>query len=230
VTVSVVIPWRAGCPHRERALGWVLDRYAQVHPDWQVVTGVHDDGPWCKAAAVADGLDRADGDVLVVADADVWSENLADAVAHLDTAPWVIPHLHVRRLTEEASSDVYAGNPFDTKAPLARRKYRGRAGGGIVVLSAELYDECPLDMRFRNWGQEDDSWALALTAIAGRPWRASTDLWHLWHPPAARQSNSVGSTEGQALFRRYQGAQRKPARMRALVEEGRTWTSVDSST
>jgi len=35
---------------------------------------VHDVGPWCKAEAVADALRQADEDMLVIADADVWTD------------------------------------------------------------------------------------------------------------------------------------------------------------
>ena len=92
---SVVIPWRPGCPYRERALVWVLDRWAERFPTFDVVLGVHEDGPWCKAAAVADGLSKvADGE-LIIADADVWPirpEAVADAVSALSGHGWAIPH------------------------------------------------------------------------------------------------------------------------------------------
>ena len=68
---SVVIPWRSGCPYRERALAWVLGRWAERFPTFDVVLGVHDDGPWCKAAAVADGLSKVADGALILADADV---------------------------------------------------------------------------------------------------------------------------------------------------------------
>ncbi|HOY82023.1 MAG TPA: hypothetical protein PLB92_07780, partial [Rhodoglobus sp.] len=69
---SVVIPWRSGCPYRQRALVWVLGRWAERFPTFDVVLGVHDDGPWCKAAAVADGLSKVADGALILADADVW--------------------------------------------------------------------------------------------------------------------------------------------------------------
>lgn len=225
MTVSVVIPWRGGDPQRERVWAWLVERWAAVHPGWQVVLGEHDDGgPWRKAAAVADGLAVADGELLVVADADVWADDLEDAVAQLDEHPWVVPHHHVKRLSSAGTDQVLAGGRW-VEAPLEHRGcYVGHEGGGIVVLRRDLYEEVPLDPRFAGWGQEDDSWALALRTIAGRPWRGGTDLWHLWHPPQPRLERKVGSMESQRLWLRYRhhAERRDVAAMRALIEEGRT--------
>ena len=69
---SVVIPWRdSGDPHRAAALAWVLGWWQRTHPDWPVVLGEAGDGPWVKAAAVADGISRCPDGVVVIADADV---------------------------------------------------------------------------------------------------------------------------------------------------------------
>jgi hypothetical protein len=91
----------------------------------------------------------------------------------------------------------------------------------MVVLSRESYAKVPLDPRFKGWGQEDESWALALGTLLGRSKRGLADLWHLWHDPAPRQSRDVGSQASMNLHRRYVTANRQPPRMAALVAEAK---------
>lgn len=215
--VSVVIPWRPGCPHREAALAWTLDRWRAA--GYEQVLGEHDDGPWCKAAAVWSGLTRADGELLVIADADVWTDGVdaaLDAVAA--GAPWAVPHRLVHRLTPHATARVLAGVPPD-RLPTEQPPYKGFEGGGITVLTRDLYDQVPLDPRYAGWGQEDESWALGLRVLAGAPWRGTAPLYHLWHPPQPRLSRRWGTRDGMALHRRYRAAAQSPHRMRALLDE-----------
>lgn len=209
LAVSVVIPWRP-TPGRGPLLDYVRAWWAGRHPDWQIVVGAHLDGPWVKAAAVADALTRATGDLLVVADADVVCDGIGDAVDQVAAgAPWSLPHLRVYRLTPDATAAVVDGGPLPE--PLAGPVRRGRRnptqparrivrppagpiheyhdgmpGGGMVALPRTLYDRAPLDPRFAGWGQEDASWAAALRTMAGAPWRGRAPMWHLWHPPQER--------------------------------------------
>jgi hypothetical protein len=128
----------------------------------------------------------------------------------------------VLRLTALASRQVYESGEWPlrrTTTTYAQRPYPGRPGGGMTVLSRDLYRQVPLDPRFVGWGQEDEAWALALRRIAGREWRGVEDLWHLWHTPQPRRSRTVGSQESFSLFRRYASAARDATRMRALVAE-----------
>lgn len=178
------------------------------------------DGEWCKAAAVAAALDGSTSDTVIVADADVWLADPSEidrCLESLEEHGWAIPHGDVHRLDETATAELVAtGAQVDGRS---ERPYWGRAGGGIVVLSRDTYDSCPLDRRFVGWGQEDESWSMALTTLAGIPYRGRSDLWHLWHPPQERLNRRVGSLPGHQLARRYQRAMRNPDAMRALIEE-----------
>lgn len=221
--VSVLIPYRPDAGHRGQALEWVLRQWADRHPDWQVVVGQHTEGPWCKAIAVADALTHADCDLLVLADADVWCDRVDQAVDAVHRgAPWAIPHGRVHRLDASATGLVLAGtHPAAINGRLARAPYRGVEGGGMTVLPRATYEQVPFDPRFKGWGQEDESHGLALTTLAGRPWRGTAHLWHLWHEPQVRLNQHVGNAAGHALHVRYQYASRDRATMRALVNEQR---------
>lgn len=236
MTVSVLIPYRPDpTGHRAAALAHVERWWAEQHPSWQVLRGACQDGPWVKAAAVAAALCRAEGDVLVVADADVIPPGAGSVVELVARggAGWAMPHQRVHRLTEATTALIVRGAALPDPAlspgrgvrtpPTSRpveQLHTGVAGGGCVVLPRALYERAPLDPRFAGWGQEDASWGRALTVLAGPPWRQPEPLWHLWHPPArrlspgerpgpdeyTRLSRSVGSVEGRDLWRRYRAA------------------------
>jgi hypothetical protein len=221
-SVSVLVPWRPDGGHRDRAWKWVRQQYAARFPQWEIVEGWPPQGPWNKALAVADALRRSQGDILVIADADCWTDGIGQAVTAVRAGSgWAVPHGKVRRLTEAATAAVIAGTPpTDALGGLAKQPYRGVEGGGLVVLPRHLYERVPLDPRFHGWGSEDRSWGYALTALAGRPWRGVAPLVHLWHEPAPRINGYVGSRDGRALEVRYEYALKDgPAAMRALVGE-----------
>lgn len=221
--VSVLVPFRPDGGHRDRAWEWVRDWWMRTHPGWQVVEGnCPRPDSWVKALAVADALQRADGDLLVIADADVVCPDVEAAVQVVeDGAPWAIPHNIVYRFSEHATARLYVGvAPEEIRGGWDRKPYRGVEGGGLVVLPRETYGRVPLDPRFTEWGQEDESWAIALNMLAGRRWRGAAPLFHLWHPPAPRLNRHVGNPHSWALHVRYAYAAKAGASaMRVLIDE-----------
>lgn len=230
MNVAVVIPWRdTGCPHRAAALAWVLAQWRLTR--WPVTLATVDpDGPWVKAAAVTPAVEATDADIVVVHDADVWSTGTAPAVqAVADGHPWAIPHRRVLRLTEKATADLLANADVDLTAT-AERPYKGQAAGGILVAPCRTLLEVPLDPRFAGWGGEDVAWSYALATLAGRAWRGSDDLVHLWHPPQDRMTRRVGNPQNEQLRLKYRAALDRPDRMRALIDQGRaSWPRTSAS-
>jgi hypothetical protein len=217
-SVDVIVPWRGGCDHRSRAWAWVGARYAEVMPEARLVLAPAPAGPWCKGKAVAEAAALSTADVAVVADADVWCDDLPKAVAEVaGGTPWAIPHDKVLRLTADATVAVYDGAPWSER-DVEQRPYTGLYGGGIVALTPALLRAVPIDPRFFGWGQEDESWGLALHVLLGPPWRGDAPLLHLWHPPQERLDRRRGSREGWYLRRRYM-TNRDPEGIAALLEE-----------
>jgi hypothetical protein len=218
--VTVLVPRGGDCPHREAAWEWVAARYRERYSDWQLLEAPAPAGPWSKGAAVVDALERAEGEAIVVADADVWCEGIERALTAVvcGFASWAMPHYTVRRISRDGTAAVLAGaDPI--AQDLDQNPYQGVWGGGVVVLHRDTLAECHPDPRFTGWGQEDESWATALQCLYGKGWRGTADLTHLWHPPQERLTRGWGSAESRALKRRYREARKDPDAMRALLQE-----------
>lgn len=227
-SVSVILPYRAGCPHREMAFDWVSAWWQDMFPEWGLVVGVSPDGPFSRSAAIIDGVAKTSGEVLVIADADVVlaAPDMLAAIKGAQVKGWAKPHRLIHRLSRESTDLFMAGAdwrglPLSTDNRQDSRPYEGNATGTLVVLRRDVFDKVPPDPRFRGWGQEDNAWWAALAKLHGPFWQGHGDLIHLWHPAPERKSRVVGNDENLALWRQYAVAGR--VRMRELVEDGRAW-------
>jgi hypothetical protein len=233
VTVSVLIPFGGPpCVWRARARAWVLDHYATHHPAWEVVLG-HSPEPWSKGIAAMNAYARCSGDVLVIADADSYTDPATLATLTEEVVAgswrWGMAHGPVHRLTSEATEALYAGNPprLD-QGSCWKRIHNGVMGGGIVVVTRDAWETVGgIDPRYFGWGGEDESFGETLAALVSLPVRHIAPLVHLWHPPGDRKP----SAETDALRDRYKAAWRNVAASRAIVEEfkGASWPAVSAS-
>lgn len=215
MTTEIVIPWRGGDPHRERALEWLLARLT-----WPVRLAEAPEGVWNKGKALWGAVNSSDADLIVMHDADVWVDNLDETIRVVEAGQaWAAPHARTLRLTESATAKVLAGAGFDGAELLEND--RAEWGGGIVVVPREAYLSCPIDPRFKGFSPEDMSWANALWFLVGEAWRGQAELHHLWHPPQERLARDRSiHPETHLLATRYRQARFKPLEMRALVNEG----------
>lgn len=223
-TVDVLIPFESLDEHRMRAHQHVL-RWWHAHARETGVTGVGSctAQPYTKGGAVLHAAIASEADLVIMADADCLPEPgyIAAAIRAVERgSAWVIPHTNVVRLTQPGSHEVIRQG-LDPAAAEVSYTHRGMAGGGCVVLRRETLLACPIDPRFNGWGNEDESWAWALSTLAGRALRLQGTLYHLWHPRAPRLDPFRGSLESKALSDRYRAAYRNPLKMRALVDEFR---------
>lgn len=219
--VSVIIPWKPGCPHREQSLAHVLNWFKQNTPDsWQIILAEHDSDPFNKAQAIRDGFKQSFGRIIVVHDSDLYTPGLLEAVDHVERKyKWAIPHSVVHRLTENETARTLEGNLPDL-GQTHEKPYRGVIGGGIVVLRRDLFEQCPPDNRFTGWGGEDEAWGYALKISANQPApRGNHPLIHLWHPPQERMNRTYGSAESKQLVERYRLAARQRSAMLRLIDE-----------
>lgn len=220
---AFLVPLSLDADDEWRTRNWhiVFNRLNDAWPLADVRVG-ECDGPWCKATAINDAFARTDADVLVIHDADVFvSRNaLADALMVVGSgeAPWAMPHGMVYRLDATGTRYFYDhGTPKERH--LARSPYRAVPGGGLIVVSRDVYlDVGGFDPRFVGWGGEDEAFGLALKTLHGDGWHASGErLWHLWHDPAAPGARRPFG-DNAALLARYREAT-TPEAMRTLISE-----------
>ena len=214
MSVEVIIPYAGEDPDREVALTWVTEQCE--YP----VTVAKIDLPFNKARAFMPAVEQSEADIIVMHDADVWTPGLTEAINAVvnGDAAWAIPHWNVYRLTREGT----AGFMQDRReGELARRPYVGTAGGGIVVARRDTIIDIPMDPRFTTWGQEDESWAMALWCLTDAPWRGKAPLIHFWHDLEARRGQRMGSQGGWNLRNRYVQVRYDLPGMRDLLSEAK---------
>ena len=227
MTVSLLVPYRPDGGHRDAVLDWLRRRWATLLGDWEVVVGLHTDGPWCKARALTDAVTRSTGSTLVIIDADllVGTDALTWAAQQAPHAPWIVPHSHVRRYTAQTTANVLeghtAGEPFDPPdGDLEVPQQTVCEGGGLVVLTRDAYNRAGgMDPRFTGWGFEDSSWGYQLEAMLGPHVQGDAMAWHLWHPPARTDRPRKIDGVGGELRKRYQQARTDRDAMLDLIGE-----------
>lgn len=231
--IAVLVPFRGGCPYRERAWSWVRCRYE--HAGYEIVVGTSDAEGFSRTQAILDARSQSDADVFVIADADVWPEGLDEGVDQAVRHGWSVPNRLIHRLSEASTWRLLAGEDW-RDLPLSQdnaqdsKPYRVHEGGTCYIVTAEVFDVAPPDPRFVGWGQEDDALSLTMRTLVGPPWRGAAALVHCWHPAEPRQTRVVGNEPNRQLLRRYKAASRHPDLMHQLVEEGKAWQSTSDPT
>lgn len=232
MNVVVLVPLSENLDgHRRSAWKYSREHLQSEHPSWAIEIGYSPEQPWSKGLALADARRYVEADVFVVHDADVMVEPdaLERSVALVAAGErWVVPHGDVHRLSESYTASVLAGAPISLPRPdqLDRQPYAGYSGGGITVVSAATWDECPVDPRFTGWGCEDEAWAWALGCLYGPPVHGNAALWHLFHPhpaPGARHGTNPAS---HLLWRSYRAHRNRPDLMRAILADARAAATV----
>lgn len=194
-TLSVVVPWHNTHPTRAQSWHWMRRWYEQNMPFAEIIQVQPDEGEeFNKPSLVNKGVQRASGEVVIIADSDVLPavpDVLPAAASHALYAPWVVPHGQVLRLRDEVTVKLL-GEPVTTKVfpygPLVRHPYMGVAGGGMLVIRRERFLAMGgFDPVFKGWGGEDTAFGIAADTLLGQHLRyAHVPLLHFYHPPGPR--------------------------------------------
>lgn len=233
MSVSIVVPFNEDGAERSRNWKYLRARYEQLYPDFQIVEGTCE-GPWRKGVAVNAAVRASEGDVLVIADADVMvgSHALVEALSALEYSAWVVPHRLVFRLNEEATKALIEGRLHSEPVGLPEAQQvapirPGPAGGGISVMHRESYETAGgIDEGFRDWGGEDCSFARALDTLVGPHRCLANFMWHLHHEPMPRREDNRASPQSEILASRYLEAAGNPVAMADLLTQ-RSYEGVE---
>lgn len=216
MTPVILVPWRGGVEHRDRA--WAFVRAAWERLGIQIVTADRP-GPFSRSGSRNLAAELAgDWDVAAFVDADTLVRDSAAVLQAIDrasnTGRVVIPHDEYLALSARGTELVLAGRATGWRMIL--RRVEGVPLGVIVVPRQAWRTLGGFDERFTGWGGEDVAFARAARTLVGVD-RLAGQIWHLWHP---RDTTKAAYLDGpKELVTRYAAAVGDRLAMRQLVDE-----------
>lgn len=206
MTPVIIIPWRGGDPHREKAFDYVTK--------WIDQTGITrvwaDSGadPFCRAESKNFGASEETwADVLIFNDADmIIPVDTYHELARLawDTGNLCIGFVEYCALDQYHAARIYAGDvvPFSVRHPVNNV---GFSLGGVIAIRRDSFEEIGgYDERFRAWGNEDFALAIAAGTLFGNPLpRIEGQALHFFHEHATLYVDEDQLRANAELLTRY---------------------------
>lgn len=186
MNVAVLVPRRCDGGRRDQVWAWVKARWEREHPDWPVIEGHHDDGPFNRAAAINRAAQGGGWDVAIIADSDSFTDadRLRRAADHAAAiGQLVIPFTNFQALTETMTERVMGGYTGDWQPGVAYTL--GGTCSSVLTVPRTLWESSGgFDEGFVGWGAEDVAAWRVFTTLGHGFDRLPGDCWHLYHPAA----------------------------------------------
>lgn len=229
--VVFLVPRRDDRGHRDQLWEYAKARWQRLFPDWPIVEGHHDEGPFNRSAAVnLAAADAGDWDIGIVIDSDVLiSKSLVVSAVNLavETQKVTWPHTRIRNIREDATKRILDdrqdfGEELDRdQLDLVVERTNPLSWSCCIIIPRSQFDALGgFDERFKGWGYEDMAFQSAVCGLLG--WnRQMGDIVHLWHPRSddrivSGQTRHTSSPEyrfNARLGRRYMVALRRDHRL-----------------
>lgn len=208
MTVSVCFPWRAD-PDRDRLATWILRRWALLFPDYELVLGACDDGPFNRSQAINDAFARSSGDIIIVADLDTifHAHFVEEAVTRVESDPnaWGFGFSEYIKLTPSYTDWVlrYQADITVLEQYVEAYESSSTTTSGLLAISREGFTKVGgFDARFVGWGWEDVAFTDTADRLLSPHFRVEDGyLLHLWHEMSHTEANDNLVKDNQ---RRYQ--------------------------
>ena len=224
--VVVLVPRRAGIPDRDRIWEFTRTWWEADHPEWRIVEGHHDTGPFNRGAAInRAAVEAGEWDVAVIIDSDVViaPEPVRASVSLASIEPRMIlafsERLHLSQAGTAKVLNGYRGN-WANRGMVVKR-FRDSCSSCVVV-NRELWERVGgFDESFEGWGWEDVAFRVACETFgAGEMTKMGGTLFHLWH----RTSHENNARELTFQRNKERGEKFRTARfdrvaVRALLDE-----------
>lgn len=226
----ILCPRRADGGHRDKLWAFARGRWEAQFPDWPVIEGHHDDGPFNRSAAVNTAARLAgDWDVALIIDADVICapvavESAVELAAKTDRL--VVAHDERVMLSQRGTDKILAGylGSWRTGEMLDRTQGHGRSGVWLdsvscaVAVTRTLWEQAgPMDEAFVSWGREDTAFRISCEVETGPIVKVCGETFHLWHPvgPEVKLSSPLRQAN-EKRHKAYLDARGDRAAVRAL--------------
>lgn len=207
MTVSLIVPYRPVGLERPRNWAWCQARWETLLPDAKLVVCDSGDDPFNRGRSINQGVERSEGDLLIIADADTAISDVADLLALATTGAWVIGYDWYYTLQPEPTGRLLAYDPAD---PLPDPAVLGctdpdrvRSVSGVLAMPREAFEQAGgFEEGWRGWGCDDRAFAIVMDKEWGH--HARVDGWalHLWHPRGL-DFQSPDWPHNAALLERY---------------------------
>lgn len=196
MNVAILVPRRADGGERDRLWAFTRARWESDHPDWPIIEGHHDTGPFNRAAAInRAAADAGDWDVALIIDADVLVDpntvrSTVDVAAC--THGLVVASPERWMLNQAGTAKILAGHTGKWDS-FVRQRYgtltdpRGAQVSCCIAVSRQLWEQVGgFDELHVGYGYEDVSFKRACELISGKAvvWLAPHPIWHLHHAPS----------------------------------------------
>lgn len=219
--VVILVPRRSDNGERDRLWRFCRAWWANEFPEWPIVEGYHNDGPFNRSAAINRAAEAAGNwNVAVIIDGDVLPTQSAihEAVKVARSGVPACGFTLRRHLSKQGTAKILNGYRGSWTG-LIKQDFKDSVSGAFV-LSRDLWDTLGgFDELFVGWGWEDVAFKLAAETMAGEAmYRATGNLWHLWHPNSPeRADDSPQLAANKERGRRYKAAKMDRDAMMKLI-------------
>lgn len=221
----VAVPYREADERRKELCEFVTSWLTLRHPDWPVLVGGCDDGPFNRGQAINRAAIQTGWDVLVVHDAD----NIADpetlraaaTQAHA-TGRVVYPFTTYTYCDEHTSARLMAGAPwFVAPERHPRHGYRTTVRhehySGVQAIPRQAWEQVGGFIELVGWGADDAIMDTLFSVYAsGSQWLAGGAL-HLWHPANRNDPKDTNNVRNHRVWNEVLRRRRDPGSLRTFL-------------
>lgn len=207
VKVAVLVPRRSDGRWRDRLWAFAQEWWRNDFPDWPIIEGHHEVGPFNRAAAINRAAQIADDwEAAVIIDADVLidKKQVERAVElALEHNRLVVAYQDRNMLSRKGTETIMRG--FRGAWDRYVIKVWPDEQSGVIVVPRALWDEVRgFDETFCGWGWEDIAFRVACETFGGPLMRVDGPVWHLWHPTSPENNKALpGYQANEQRGRRY---------------------------
>jgi len=204
--ISFIVPWNnSSDEYRSRSFNLIKDYVVSI-PDSELVVGYDYDESMNRSRARNNAFLQANGEFLVVLDADTYisKESIDEAVELVKSRnTWVVPYHYYYNLTQEFTDKIFDNKNISVCDDEKSLDYEHKllSWAGALVLTREMYNDAGFyDERFMGWGWEDVAFRLKLDNTIGKHLRCGSHICHLWHPRGESDFNTKQELKNRDIF------------------------------